>query len=123
MYGQHRAAVAISLRTPASVSRAIALWGIGPRLLVGWSMAWDRFIGKLTIAQFVPTGECLVHVVRVKATTNALARAIWGSLSPVSLAGAKLKFAGFAGFAGCANTLHARGPTNLKSPSKFAPHH
>ena len=35
------------------------------------------------------------------------------SWSPVSLAGAKPKFAGFAGFA---NTLHARGPTNISPP-------
>jgi hypothetical protein len=35
----------------------------------------------------------------------------------------KLKLAGFAGFAACANALHARGPTNLRAPSKFAPHH
>ena len=42
---------------------------------------------------------------------------LWRMPVLASLAGAKLKLAGFAGFAGCANTLHARGPTNLKSPS------
>jgi hypothetical protein len=32
------------------------------------------------------------------------------------------EFAGIAGIAGFAKTLHARGRTNLKVPSQFAPH-
>ena len=104
--------------------------GVAPRLLIYGSMTSDRFAGgEPSITQFVLTGECIVgpcgSSLRAACKCSGIcsggsptvADLLWRMPVLASLAGAKLKLAGFAGFAGCANTLHARGPTNIiKSP-------